>query len=69
MSRSPGLKAAQALIDAAVEYDESVLNNEDMLINAVANAVNSVLSITTKYTEDGAKLKPYIKEYLKERGK
>jgi|GEM_PF-1749268 len=69
MSRSSGLKAAQALIDAAVEYDKSVLNNENTLIDAVASAVNSVLSITTKYTEDDAKLKPYIKEYLKKYGK
>lgn len=61
---SPGLKAAKALVDAAVEYEHSVLNNKDEVIEKVVKAVNSVLTDSTKYQNEGIRLKSYVEVYV-----
>lgn len=63
MSQSPGLNAAKALVDAAIEYDKSVLQDPN-LADTVVQAVNSVLSKATKYGNEGAHLKPHVEKYL-----
>lgn len=63
---SPGLKAAEALIGAAVEYDRSVLNDKAALIDKVLKAVNSVLSESVQYQKDGIRLKHYLEQYVEE---
>lgn len=63
---SPGLKAAEALIDAAVEYDRSVLNDKAALIDKVLKAVNSGLSESVQYQKDGIRLKHYLEQYVEE---
>ncbi len=61
---SPGLKAAEALIDAAVAYDRNVLNDKAALIYKVLKAVNSVLSDSVQYKKDGIRLKPWLDKYM-----
>lgn len=64
---SKGLIAAEALIDAAIEYDSSVLKNKEILVEKVLKAVNSVLSSSSKYVNEGAHLKFYVKKYLEDK--
>ncbi|AIN94840.1 hypothetical protein [Treponema putidum] len=64
---SKGLIAAEALIDAAIEYDSSVLKNKEILVEKVLKAVNSVLSSSSKYVNEGAHLKCYVKQYLEDK--
>ena len=66
MSQSPGLNAAKALVDAAIEYDKSVLQDSN-LADTVVHAVNSVLSKVTKYGNEGSRLKPHVEKYLEEK--
>ena len=64
---SLGLRAAEALVDAAVGYDPSVLDDKDALTDKVLKAVNFVLSGTTKYKNDGVHLKRWVKDYVEEK--
>ena len=64
---SLGLRAAEALVDAAVGYDPSVLDDKDALPDKTVDAVNSVLSGTTKYKNGGAHLKSWVKDYVEEK--
>ncbi|EMB19659.1 hypothetical protein HMPREF9723_02356 [Treponema denticola OTK] len=61
---SAGLEAAKKLVDAAITYDPSVLDDRTDLVNKVVDAVNSVLSDLTKYQNDGSHLKPLVKDYV-----
>ena len=69
MSTSKGLAAAKALVDAAVEYDPTVLNNKSALIEKVLKALNSVLSDSTKYQNEGNHLKSWVEKYVEEKVK
>ena len=64
---SKGLMAAKALIDAGIEYDESVLKEKEKLIENVLKALNSVLSSSTKYKNEGSHLRFYVEQYLEEK--
>lgn len=64
---SAGLNAAKALVDAAVEYDEATLNNRDELVEKVLKALNSVLSETTQYQNEGSHLRSWVKNYVEEK--
>ncbi len=64
---SKGLMAAKALIDAAIEYDSSVLSDKEKLIENVLEALNSVLSSSTKYENEGSHLRFYVEQYLEEK--
>ena len=64
---SLGLRAAEALVDAAVGYDPSVLDDKDALTDKVLKAVNFVLSGTTKYENGGAHLKSWVKDYVEKK--
>ena len=64
---SKGLVAAKALVDAAIEYDSSVLNNTETFVENVLKALNSVLSSSTKYENEGSHLRFFVKEYVEEK--
>ena len=64
---SAGLEAAKKLVDAAIIYDSTVLNDRAILIDKVVNAVNSVLSDLSKYQNDGSHLRPWVEEYVEEK--
>ena len=59
-----GLRAAEALVDAAVGYDPSVMDDKDALTDKVLKAVNFVLSGTTKYKNDGVHLRKLVRDYV-----
>ena len=61
---SLGLRAAEALVDAAVGYDPSVLDDKDALTDKTVDAVNSVLSDATKYENGGAHLRKLVRDYV-----
>lgn len=61
---SLGLRAAEALVDAAVGYDPSVLDDKDALTDKTVDAVNSVLSDATKYKNDGVHLRKLVRDYV-----
>ncbi|MBP3773064.1 MAG: hypothetical protein J6I53_10315 [Treponema sp.] len=69
MSTSKGLAAAKALVDAAVEYDPTVLNDKSALVEKVLKALNSVLSDSTKYQNEGSHLKSWVEEYVEKKFK
>ena len=58
------LRAAEALVDAAVGYDPSVLDDKDALTDKTVDAVNSVLSDATKYKNDGVHLRKLVRDYV-----
>lgn len=64
---SKGLVAAKALMDAAIEYDASVLQNKQDLIDKVLKALNSVLSSSSKYQNEGSHLRFYVESYLEDK--
>jgi len=64
---SLGLRAAEALVDAAVGYDPSVMDDKDALTDKTVDAVNSVLSDATKYENGGAHLKSWVKDYVEKK--
>ena len=66
MSQSAGLNAAKALVDAAIEYEKSVLQDPN-LADTVVHAVNSVLSKATKYGNENNRLKSHVEKYLEEK--
>ena len=59
-----GLAAAKALVGAAVGYDPNVLKDKAVLTDKTVKAVNSVLSGTTKYENEGAHLRSWVRDYL-----
>lgn len=64
---SKGLVAAKALIDAAIGYDPTVLQNKKELIEKVLKALNSVLSSSSKYENECSHLRFYVETYLEEK--